>query len=366
MKKKTRPKKVKKEKNGLLKFIFLAAFVVLLFTALFFQKQTEESILLVSNIASSTPRGSIQIGTFKNSPRGSITPTVTKPTGRTNSPTPTTNPFMCPHDTGEQIDPNACKCIALFLHCGNQICQEAKYGARKTDTGDQCQNLRGISGISDPCIGQNDGWYCYGKPIIYLYPESPMYVNVSIETSGEIFISDPLYPEGGPASPGQPKDPGGWKNILAHPSGRLEYQGKEYKELFYESNIRDLKAPLHGLTLNTKYIEKELDEVLTKLGLIGFEKQDFIEYWAPKLRELGTPYIFFSTISPSEKKRTDNVIITPKPDTFIGFIAYFKALDFPSTAPALRLPANAPKRIGFTAVEWGGTIDYATKSLKIN
>jgi len=353
MKKKTKIKKHNKEKNALLKFIFLAGFIILLLGALIFQKQTGESIFLVSNIASSTPRGTIQIGTFERSEEKNNPPT-SKPGAPTKTPTPTINPFLCPHDTGESIDPNTCKCVALFLHCGNRVCLEAHHDARKTDTGDQCKYLSGQNGNSDPCKGLEDGWYCFGKPIVYLYPESPMYVDVSVETSGEIFISDPLYPENG------------WKNILAYPTGKLMYEGKEYKELFYESSISDLKAPLHGLTLETQKIEKELDLVLTKLGLIGFEKKDFIDYWAPKLRELGKPYIFFSTISPAEKKRTDNVVITPKPDTFIGFIAYFKALDFPSSAPQLTLPETAQERIGFTAVEWGGTIDHGTKSLKIN
>lgn len=39
--------------------------------------------------------------------------------------------------------------------------------------------------------------YCMGKPVIYLYPLVKTLVDVLIHTSGEIIVSDPLYPEGG-------------------------------------------------------------------------------------------------------------------------------------------------------------------------
>jgi len=53
----------------------------------------------------------------------------------------------------------------------------------------------------------------------------------------------------------------------------------------------------------------------------------------------------------------DKVIITPEPDTFIFFLAYFKPLSQPIQVKPLMLPLEPPKRVGFTAVEWGGTID---------
>lgn len=356
MKKKTTIKKKynKKEKNGLLKFVFLTGFIVLLGLALFLQNSQKPT--QISNIASETTKKSIQLGTFTLPSSAVPNTTITSnPQIPTKTPTPTPTPSnACSHDTGTTINPDLCKCVAVVLQCENKMCKTANYDARVTDTGDLCYTFTRNGGHADPCKQLADGYYCYGKPIIYLYPTMPMLVDVSIETSGEIFVSDPLYPEGG------------WKNILAHPSGKLEYEGKTYKELFYESNITDLHVPIHGLTLKTESIEGELDMVLTKLGLIGYEKKDFIEFWAPRLRALNTPYIFFSTISEAEKERTDNVTITPKPDTFIGFIAYFKPLNYPYTGPQMVLPENPPDRIGFTAIEWGGTIETNTKSLNFH
>jgi hypothetical protein len=57
-----------------------------------------------------------------------------------------------------------------------------------------------------------------------------------------------------------------------------------------------------------------------------------------------------------EKERIDHVEITPKPDTRIEYLFYFKGLQNFNNIKALELP-KYPQRIGFTEVEWGGTID---------
>lgn len=188
--------------------------------------------------------------------------------------------------------------------------------------------------------------WCYAKPVIYLYPTEPMFVDVSVTVPGEIIVSDPLYPEGG------------WKNVEAHPDGTLYYQGKKYKELFYESNVDDTRIPTRGLILKTTELREKLSIILTQLGLIKHERAEFIDFWIPRLEDLHTQYIFFSVIDPDEKQRIDHVTITPKPDTMIEFLAYFKGINMPLAPEPLILPKNPPQRIGFTAVEWGGTIDH--------
>ena len=87
------------------------------------------------------------------------------------------------------------------------------------------------------------------------------------------------------------------------------------------------------------------------------EQKEFLDFWVPRLKNLHSPYILFSVIDTNEKKRIDDLIISPKPDTFISFLAYFKPLSIPySDLPSLQLQ-QAPERKGFTAVEWGGILD---------
>jgi len=186
---------------------------------------------------------------------------------------------------------------------------------------------------------------CLGKPVIYLYPTQDTIVDVSIDVPGKIIASDPLYPTDG------------WKQVLAHPSGKLEYQDKSYRELFFESEVDHVNQPTNGIVIPVGNLTNELDKQITKLGLIGDEKTEFIDFWVPKLQALHTPYILFSVLDRVEKERVDHINITPKPNTFISFITYFKPLTIPYTGlPTLTLP-KTPQRIGFTAVEWGGTID---------
>jgi len=188
---------------------------------------------------------------------------------------------------------------------------------------------------------------CIAKPVIYLYPTVATLVDVLVKVPGKIFISDPLYPEGG------------WKNVLAYPDGSLLYKNQKYSELFFESDVDKVNAPQSGIVIAKKDLTKTLTEAITKLGLIGAEKKEFLDFWIPVLNELDSPYILFSVLDNAEKERVDHVEISPKPDTFIAFIAYFKPLAAPPVnLKVLSLPENPPERIGFTAVEWGGTIDY--------
>lgn len=190
--------------------------------------------------------------------------------------------------------------------------------------------------------------WCIGKPVIYLYPEEPTSIDVRVEVPGHIYISDPVYPEGG------------WKDVMAYPDGTLTYQGKQYRDLYYETDLdTDVRPPTTGLLIPKANLKEQLVKYTRQLGLSDFESNEFVEYWVPLLEDLNSPYVLFSVFDQDEKERIDTVYINPKPDTFIAFIAYFKPVyEWYETTP-LQLPEVPPARVGYTAVEWGGTIDTA-------
>ncbi len=157
-------------------------------------------------------------------------------------------------------------------------------------------------------------------------------------------VSDPLYPLGG------------WRNVTAYPDGTLIYQGKKYRELFYESSISEIKAPDKGFLVESLNIEKTLKDLNIKLGLTDFESKELTDFWAPRLKALHSPYIFVSLVEKEEKEKIDKLNIHPKPDTLIEILYYFKPADKYFKTKPLMLP-QTPKRQGFVAVEWGGTID---------
>ena len=198
-----------------------------------------------------------------------------------------------------------------------------------------------------PCgtvLAPGNGTYCIGKPVIYLYPTKQTVVSVAVKTPGRIVISNPTYPTGS------------WQNILAEPDGTFTYNGHQYSELFYESLIHTFQKPAQGIIIPTSKLSIRLAAILDRLGLIAHEKQEFLGFWLPKLQQLHAPYIQFSILTANAKNQIDAVTITPKPDTQIAFIAYFKPVFTRYNLPELQLPPK-PHRKGFVSVEWGGILD---------
>lgn len=198
--------------------------------------------------------------------------------------------------------------------------------------------------FSGTCNGQYKYW-CNAKPVIYLYPTVPSVINVQVQVPGEITVSDPLYPKEG------------WRDVTAYPNGTLMYKGSTYHELFYESSVTPTSPPKTGIVVPFEQVESMLRHFTIQLGLRSDEQAEFIAYWIPRLTELKKPYVLLSLFTQEEKEQIDNVTITPKPDTFIQMIFYFKGLDKPVSIKPLKLPSVLPQRYGFTAVEWGGILD---------
>ncbi|MEK7573197.1 MAG: hypothetical protein AAB531_02110 [Patescibacteria group bacterium] len=273
-----------------------------------------------------------------------VTVRPTSPPAPTSPPRPTPTPDLrprCPYDTNRPVDYPNCRCNHKLIYCQNDVCRDLYPGQNNCNPDPNLPYTRACRSVG----GVNfTGWLCFSKPVVYLYPTRKTLVDVSVETSGEIVVSDPLYP------------PGGWKNVTAYPNGNLIYQGKPYRELFYETSVSDVEKPQAGIIVNSANIARTLQELNKKLGLSEFESKELSDFWVPKLKGLNSKYIQVSLISGAGKDKVDKLIISPKPDTLIEVLYYFKPLDkFPDIQP-LPIPPT-PKRVGFTAVEWGGTIE---------
>lgn len=259
-------------------------------------------------------------------------------------PTPTPDKHLtCPpsDDNGLEVAPD-CRCIDASVTCKN--------GQPFGDDGKPLSGSIGsppmqVDRLCGSRFAPGDGKYCVAKPVIYLYPSKPTYVDVKVISTGQVTISDPFYP------------PDGWKNVFAYPNGDLLYHATKYRELFYETEVTTYKKPEKGIVIPSRDLENQLNRILDRLGLIGTEKIEFLEFWVPKLLALKSPYIFFSLIDQSEKEKIDKVIILPKPTMSIAFLAYFKPITDPSTYNNTLIIPPAPIRKGFVSVEWGGSLD---------
>lgn len=176
-----------------------------------------------------------------------------------------------------------------------------------------------------------------GKPVVYLYPKKT--TQVKVEVGASITKSEPAYNSG-------------W-NVLAYPSGKLTLNGKIYNSLFWEGLGNGIYPEVKsGFVVANSNIESTLIDHLTKLGLNEKEKNDFLEFWLPKMPK--TPYVRLTWFGTRQMDILAPLKVTPKPDTSIRIF-----LDYEGLANVINIKPQkltAIPRKGFTLVEWGGLL----------
>lgn len=193
-----------------------------------------------------------------------------------------------------------------------------------------------------------DGKHVAKKPIIYLYPQTKMNIQIQLDFEEKLTYCYPPYPEKG------------W-NVTAFPDGTLQRysDNKKFYALFWEGQM-DSEYPIEeGFVVAADSIESFLEEKLSLIGLNFREQQEFIIYWAPLMKKNPYSLIHFSI---EEYIKEFPLEVTPKPDSEIRVNMLFKACDVKTTIrPQVLKPG---KREGFTLVEWGGT-DLDAKSMTV-
>lgn len=179
------------------------------------------------------------------------------------------------------------------------------------------------------------------KPAIYLYPEKRENVNVAIKTKGRFTLTIPSYPASG------------W-NVVANPDGRIEYKDSLYPYLYYESEIPTayVARPEKGFVVKFDQLPAFFDNILVNLGLNKKEAAEFKEYWEKVLPK--SAYYFIGVMDEEDINSLEPLSINPAPETLIRVRLYFEAQDAPIKVAGPVITSK--KRIGFTAVEWGGMI----------
>ncbi len=175
------------------------------------------------------------------------------------------------------------------------------------------------------------------KPVIYLYPQKETNVTVKLDLNGELTCAYPEYKDG-------------WK-VIAQPDGTLKDQsGISYNYLYWEGETYTDWDMSKGFCVKGEDTAKFLENALESLGLTRREANEFIVYWLPLMQENPYNLISFQTKVYADSAQLE---ITPTPDTLIRvFMAYKPLNEFIDIEPQ---DLSSPKRVGFTAVEWGGT-----------
>lgn len=180
-----------------------------------------------------------------------------------------------------------------------------------------------------------------GKPVIYLYPPTDQLTKVRVNLDGHFTVTEPEH------------GPNGW-TVLAHPDGFVTNlaDDKKYPYLFWEGVGVNFEAPQTGFVVAQKHLATWLPQTLDEIGFTTREKQEFIEFWLPRLPK--SPYVFISFIDQSNLDRDAALAIQPTPNTVNRIFMDYKPLAEYKTVPTQALPKI--KRHGFTVVEWGGTL----------
>lgn len=181
-----------------------------------------------------------------------------------------------------------------------------------------------------------------GVPLIYLYPDEEMEVNVQLELNGDFTHVYPEYKEDG------------W-TMIAEPDGTLtDSNGRKYSSIFWEG------YSYYDIDLSTGFCVKGEDSIefledsLAELGLTDSEANEFIMFAFPKLEDNEYNLITFQLEGYDESAKLD---ITPEPDTVIRINMVYCPCDDYIEIESQDLSSVNPttEREGFTVVEWGIT-----------
>ena len=208
---------------------------------------------------------------------------------------------------------------------------------RQCYTTEEIKNLQNYGNAKGSILSQ--GAY---KPIIYLYPENEIQINVKL---GYPELATCVYPEYDLKS--------GW-NVLAKPNGDLiDFNtNRNLYALYYESkNKKEYNVTDEGFVVKREDTVKFLEEKLVILGLNDREAEEFIIYWLPKLQENEYNYIRFASMD--EINENMPLEFSQQPDTLIRILMTYKGLNAPIQVKEQNL--EKIERKGFTAVEWGGS-----------
>ena len=174
------------------------------------------------------------------------------------------------------------------------------------------------------------------KPVIYLYPEEETEVSVKLDYSGRLTCTYPKYSDG-------------W-TVTASPDGTLtDEKGQIYNYLYWEGETLTQYDLSKGFCVKGEDTAAFLEDALAKLGLNRREANEFIVFWLPMMQENPYNIISFQGDVYTESAKLE---ITPAPDTVIRVFMAWQSSDEFVEMEAQEL--SAPKREGFTVIEWGG------------
>lgn len=179
----------------------------------------------------------------------------------------------------------------------------------------------------------------YAKPVLYLYPILPTFINVTFKYPENLTTTYPKYIDG-------------W-HVLANPNGDLYgADGKYYYALYWEEQGNHVVDFTEGFYVTKENAIDFLEEKLTIIGLNDKERNEFIMYWLPILEKNGQSLVYFELTD--ERNSYSPINIQPTPNSLLRVAIHVKKVDH--YTPIREQKLSTFERVGFVAVEWGGVV----------
>jgi hypothetical protein len=130
-----------------------------------------------------------------------------------------------------------------------------------------------------------------------------------------------------------------------------------YPYLYWAGNRVGVTYPFNphiGWIVSSPEMETFLSVTLDKIGFTYREKEDFLSYWVPVMREKNAPWYHIRFLQTSDMNMFIPMNIEPTPDRYYRFFLDWMPLRAPPAIPIAPQQLDPIIRKGFTVVEWGG------------
>jgi len=182
------------------------------------------------------------------------------------------------------------------------------------------------------------------KPVIYLYSDTEIEVNLELDFKGELTFTYPEYIDG-------------WKTKVG-PQG-TSVEENTYPYLFWEGTISSLEydkvnGQSMGSLIQSNDVVSFLETSLEKMGFNACEKTDFITFWGPRMVAHNFSFVQFIIDKDYESQIAD-LKVEPKPDSQRRVYMKFTGFEIDPNIDFLPQTFDSFERTGFSLLEWGGT-----------
>jgi hypothetical protein len=207
-----------------------------------------------------------------------------------------------------------------------------------------------------------------GKPVLYLYPERSTNVTVSFAKPMELTRTIPLYradwyvlanPDGTLTDLKSEQTDCSIYDIPVHGSeyAKIACMNNQYPYLYWAGNRVGMSYPFNphiGWIVASGDMETFLNTTLDSIGFTSQEKEDFLSYWVPVMREKDAPWYHIRFLQTSDMNMFIPMDIRPTPDRYYRVFLDWKPLSAPPATPVAPQQLDPIIRKGFTVIEWGG------------